>query len=346
MMPFINDRLERNQELLDQQRRAARPQRAARFVFEPDRVMALLRARLVGQDPVLDALEDMLWVLKADLGDAQRPLAVHLFTGPTGVGKTETARLLAEAIHGHPDALCRIDMNTLAQEHYAAALTGAPPGYVGSKEGHTLFDVEAIQGSYGKPGIVLFDELEKADTGVIRTLLNVLERGRLTLSGGTRSLDFRNSVILMTSNIGAADAAAHRRRHRQGWRRWFGNAHRGARQKVEHALRQRFDPEFLNRIDRIHHFQTLDDDRLDALLDIELDKLQHRLARRDATLTLDNGARAWLQQHHDPAYGARHLARRLRTHLEPPLARALLDHPDHTRFLATLHQNRLHVTPE
>ena len=345
-MPFINDRLAENREQLNRERRAARPERAARFVFEPDSVMALLRARLVGQDPVLDALEDMLWVLKADLGDPQRPLAVHLFAGPTGVGKTETARLLAEAIHGHPDALCRIDMNTLAQEHYAAALTGAPPGYVGSKEGHTLFDSDAIQGSYGKPGIVLFDELEKADTDVIRTLLNVLERGRLVLSGGTRRLDFRNSLILMTSNIGAADAAAHRRRHRQGWRRWFGAGDRGARQKVEQALRQRFDPEFLNRIDRIHHFQPLGDDRLDALLDIELAQLQQRLARRDATLTLDNSARAWLQQHHDPAYGARHLARRLRTHLEPPLARALLEHPDQTRFHASLHQDRLHVTPE
>lgn len=345
-MPFINDRLAENREQLERQRHVNGPPRASRFVFEPERVMALLRSRLVGQDPVLDALEDTLQVLKADLADPHRPLAVHLFVGPTGVGKTETARLLAEAIHGQPDALCRIDMNTLAQEHYAAALTGAPPGYVGSKEGHTLFDVDAIQGSFSKPGIVLFDELEKADTAVLRTLLNVLERGHLPLSGGTRELDFRNSLILMTSNTGAADAEARRRRRDQGWRRWLGTSAKREQHHLDRALRARFDPEFLNRIDAIHHFQPLGEDRLDALLDIELHKLQQRLARRDLTLTLDNTARAWLRQHHDPHYGARHLTRRLRTHLHPPLARALLNHPHATHFHAALHQNHLHITPE
>src|SRR5690606_32324507 len=124
-----------------------------------------------------------------------------LLLGPTGVGKTEVVRLIAEAIHGQPDAFCRIDMNTLAQEHYAAALTGAPPGYVGSKEGTTLFDAEAIAGTFSRPGIVLFDELEKASTEVLRSLLNVLDSGRLTLSGGGRTLDFRNCLIFMTSNV-------------------------------------------------------------------------------------------------------------------------------------------------
>ena len=116
-MPFINDRLQENQERLAREERASRPERAPRFVFEPEAVMARLRARIVGQAPVLDAMEDMLRVVKADIGDPHRPLAVNLFMGPTGVGKTETVRLISEAIHGGADGFCRIDMNTLAQEH-------------------------------------------------------------------------------------------------------------------------------------------------------------------------------------------------------------------------------------
>ena len=153
-MPFVNDLIEHNREHLGRgEVPMARLQ--SRFLFEPDTVMALLRTRIVGQDAALEAVEALLKVVKADIGDRERPLAVNLFMGPTGVGKTELVRLLALAIHGRADAFCRIDMQTLAQEHYAAALTGAPPGYVGSKEGATLFDVEAIQGSFGRPGIVL-----------------------------------------------------------------------------------------------------------------------------------------------------------------------------------------------
>ena len=160
-MPFINERLEANRETIEKNRAASGPVRASRFRFEPEAVMARLRENIVGQDEALAAMESMLVRVKADIGEENRPLAVHLFLGPTGVGKTETVRLIAEAIHGNRDGLCRIDMNTLAQEHYAAALTGAPPGYVGSKEGHSLFDLDKVQGSFSKPGIVLFDEIEK-----------------------------------------------------------------------------------------------------------------------------------------------------------------------------------------
>src|SRR3546814_1199764 len=123
------------------------PKPVSRFLFDVEAVMALLLSRIVGQDAVLVESEAMLRVVKAGIGDPERPLTVNLFLGPTGVGKTEIVRLLAQAIHGKPDAFCRIDMNTLAQEHYAAELTGAPPGYVGRKEGTTLFDAEAITGS-------------------------------------------------------------------------------------------------------------------------------------------------------------------------------------------------------
>ena len=265
--------------------------------------------------------------------------------GPTGVGKTETVRLISEAIHGRADGFCRIDMNTLAQEHYAAALTGAPPGYVGSKEGHTLFDVDLIQGSFSKPGIVLFDELEKASTEVIRSLLNVLESGRLRLSGGTRSIDFRNTLIFITSNVGAREAGNYRARFQHGWRRWLGLSPRREDRVLERALHRHFDPEFINRIDRVLPFQRLGADWLDTLLDIELGKLNQRLARRRARLELDNSARQFLCRVHDDRFGARDLARRLRAELEPALARALLDRPVDDTFLALLDGDRLSVVP-
>ncbi|MGE8542323.1 MAG: AAA family ATPase, partial [Acinetobacter sp.] len=144
-----------------------------RFHFEPAAVMQALKQRIIGQDAALNEIEKMLHVVKADFSSPERPLSVTLMLGPTGVGKTETVRLIAEAIYGRADAFCRIDMNTLAQEHYAAAITGAPPGYVGSKEGHSLFDETAIAGSHTRPGIVLFDELEKASIEVLRGLMNV-----------------------------------------------------------------------------------------------------------------------------------------------------------------------------
>lgn len=340
-MPFANDLIEHNRERLAESGAVFGLQ--SRFVFDPARVMELLRARIIGQDAVLEQVEAMLKVLKVDIAEGERPLTVNLFMGPTGVGKTEIVRLLAQAIHGRPDAFCRIDMHTLAQEHYAAALTGAPPGYVGSKEGTTLFDAEAIQGSYSRPGIVLFDELEKASKEVLRSLLGILEHGQLTLAAGTRTLDFRNSLIFMTSNIGAREVSDYRGRYARGWRCWLGLKPPADKQLVERALHRHFEPEFLNRIDRILGFQHIEEEWLEALLEIELSKLNQRLIKQGRVLLLDESALDLLCREHDVRFGARAMGRRLRTELEPAIADCLLADPSITRLLARVEDGQLRV---
>ncbi|MHB1419947.1 MAG: AAA family ATPase [Bacillota bacterium] len=155
-----------------------------RFQIDIEQVMKHLRNKIFGQSAALTAIEDMLKIVKADVGEPDTPLYIAMFLGPTGVGKTETIKILAEAIHGSHEALCRVDMNTLALDHYAAALTGAPPGYVGSKEGATILDKEKIEGSFSKPGIILFDEIEKASPQVIQTLLNIFDNGIMNMASG------------------------------------------------------------------------------------------------------------------------------------------------------------------
>jgi len=170
---------------------------SSRFRFDVSRVMLSVRSEIIGQDEALSALEDVLKVVRADISDPRRPLYVALFLGPTGVGKTELVRALSRALYGDADAYCRVDMNTLSQEHYAASLTGAPPGYVGAKEGKTIIDDEKLEGSGGAPGIVLFDELEKASKEVVQALLNVFDNGLMTVASGEKSYNFRNSIIFI-----------------------------------------------------------------------------------------------------------------------------------------------------
>lgn len=326
-MPFINDVLEQNQHTSGILPLAG----TSRFRFDPQQVMALLRSRIIGQGAALDAIEASLMVIKAELGDPRKPLAVILLMGPTGVGKTETVRLLAEAMHGKADALCRIDMNTLAQEHYAASLTGAPPGYVGSKEGTTLFDKAAIEGSYSAPGIVLFDELEKASEPVIRALMNILDNGQLRLSSGTATLDFRNSLIFMTSNVGAQALWAYQRSQQHGWRKLLPNHWqlRHETRLIDQALETHFSPEFLNRIDHRVGFQRLGGEQVEQLVSLALIRLNQRLARRHLQLMLTSELYDWLgKQGFDRRYGARSMARAFRHHLEPAVARLLLDYSD------------------
>lgn len=337
-MPFINEVLAHNQRVTG----STAAMRQSRFLFEPDQVMQLLRSRITGQDAALASIGACLTLTKAELGDPRKPLAVMLLMGPTGVGKTETVRLLAEAIHGRADALCRIDMNTLAQEHYAASLTGAPPGYVGSKEGHTLFDQEAIEGSFGKPGIVLFDELEKASEPVIRALMNIFDNGQLRLTSGTRTLDFRNSLIFMTSNVGTRSLWASNQRLLGGWRSWLpGGWHeRQEQRRQQQALEKAFAPEFLNRIDQRLIYRRLDDEQILLLVELALEHLNQRLARHQVRLLLSAPLKQWLSEKgFDRRYGARAMARCFRQSLEPEVASALLqsrDRPAGCRLMADL----------
>jgi ATP-dependent Clp protease ATP-binding subunit ClpA len=224
-------------------------------------------------------------------------------------------------------------MNTLAQEHYAASLTGAPPGYVGSKEGHSLFDKDAIQGSFSKPGIVLFDELEKASTEVIRALLNVLDTGHIVLSSGTHEINFSNSLIFMTSNIGVKELNEHRTSHNKGWKKWFNIRKTDDKSYLKKALQKKFDPEFLNRIDRILSYDYLSDQWLDKILNIELEKLNIRLKPKNATLKLDETARVQLFTYYDEEYGARNLAQHIRVKLEPLVAREILKDEQSNHFI-------------
>ncbi len=175
--------------------------------FDQQAFLDRLGSRILGQPDALEAVTRAVAIAQAGVTDPGRPLASVLLVGPTGVGKTELVRQVAAELRSGPDDLCRIDMAALAQEHYAASFSGAPPGYAGSKESFTLFDKNKIEGDPFMPGIVLLDEIEKADPTVIRALLHVLDCGRLRLANGRETISFRNSYVFMTSNLGSRDAA-------------------------------------------------------------------------------------------------------------------------------------------
>lgn len=330
-MPFINDKLDTHRDEALRAQLAREASRASRFRFDPNAVAAQLKAAIIGQDAVLSALQDLVDVLKADISEPERPLSVNLLVGPTGVGKTETVKVLAKALTGSDQYFCRIDMNTLAQGHYSAAITGAPPGYVGSKEGHSLFDAAAIEGQFSYPGVVLFDEIEKASDEVLRSLLNVFDTGILRLTGGNKTISFRNTLIFMTSNLGARELVQWRSQPWRFWRRWppFECT---PEMIVDRAIRQRFDPEFINRIERRLLFNYLPKYQLGALIDREMVKLNQRLATKGAALTLADTAKAQLASLYSEEYGARNLTHHIRTQLLPLVARALLAKPKQNTF--------------
>ncbi|WP_436863519.1 AAA family ATPase [Acinetobacter haemolyticus] len=350
-MTFASDRMQANQEILNKQRydmqSKERIARTSRFDFDPNQVMEKLRNNIIGQNAALNEIENMLMTVKADFSMPNRPLAVTLMLGPTGVGKTETVRLIAQVIHGKSDAFCRIDMNTLAQEHYAAALTGAPPGYVGSKEGNTLFNEEQIQGSFSKPGIVLFDEIEKASNEVIRGLLNVLDTGTLNLTSGTKSLDFKNCLIFMTSNIGAKESQARLKllaKLPQRIQQFAKSIKLDDSEITEQALHRKFDPEFLNRIERILYYQAVSTDFISQLIFLEVEKLNLRLRKQNRTVSLTDKTVNFLLEKYDIRFGARGLSHSFRILIDSKLARFLIQTPSANHMIIDYSNNEIKIS--
>lgn len=301
----------------------------SRYRFDINVIMNSLRAEIIGQDQALKAIEDMLTVVRADISDPSRPLYTSLFLGPTGVGKTEIVRALAKALHGDAAAFCRVDMNTLSQEHYAAALTGAPPGYVGAKEGKTLLDQDKIEGTQGRPGIVLFDELEKASAEAILALLNVFDNGTLTVASGERTYSFRNTLIFMTSNLAAHEIQRYDERSKgflsvlrpsSPTRR-----HKAIDKLVKRELLKAFAPEFVNRIDNIITFNWIEKSVVGQLVALEIKRLNRRLEKHSCNLRVAPDVLSLIEKNgFDRQFGARALRRSVRHHLEVPLADYLL----------------------
>ena len=269
-----------------------------------------LRMRVVGQDDALVLVANAIRRARAGLSDPNRPIGSFIFLGPTGVGKTETARSLAQFLFDDDQALVRIDMSEYQEKHTVARLIGAPPGYVGYEEGGQL--TEAVR---RRPySIVLFDEIEKAHPEVFNVLLQVLDDGRLT-DGQGRTVDFRNTVIIMTSNVGSL------------WIQQYGTSdYLRMRTMVTEALKESFKPEFLNRIDETVIYHPLELDRIKEIVTIQLQALAQRLAERHLGLTVSDRASEYLaSEGYDPAYGARPLKRTIQRLLQDPLALMLLE---------------------
>ena len=269
---------------------------------------AALRRRVLGQDDALVTVANAVRAARAGLSDPRRPLASFLFLGPTGVGKTETARALAEFLFEHERAMVRIDMSEYQEKHTVARLLGAPPGYVGYEDAGQL--TEAVR---RRPYcVVLLDEIEKAHPDVTNTLLQVLDDGRLTDAQG-RTVDFRHSIVIMTSNLGSQEIT-------EGDGAWP-----SVRARVLAAVRAHFRPEFLNRIDEIVVFRPLQRDQVEGIVDMQLEDLRGRLAARRVALVLTPQARALLaEEGFEPTYGARPLRRAAQRLVIQPLALRLL----------------------
>jgi ATP-dependent Clp protease ATP-binding subunit ClpB len=267
-----------------------------------------LHARVVDQVEAVEAVSNAIRRSRAGLSDPNRPIGSFLFLGPTGVGKTELARALADYLFDDERAIVRVDMSEYQERHTVSRLMGAPPGYVGYEEGGQL--TESVR---RRPySVVLLDELEKAHTDVFNVLLQLLDDGRLT-DGQGRTVDFRNTIVIMTSNLGSAvfgDASIDREKQKAA---------------VLDDVRMTFRPEFVNRVDEIVVFDPLGRDEIRQIVDIQLRGLEQRLAERKLTVTLTDAARDYLaNKGYDPAFGARPLKRLIQREIQDPLAMKLL----------------------
>ena len=256
------------------------------------RLEDVLHQRVIGQDEAISAVSNAIRRSRAGLGDERRPIGSFIFLGPTGVGKTELARALAEFLFDDEQAMIRIDMSEYQEKHTVSRLIGAPPGYVGYEEAGQL--TEAVR---RRPyAVVLFDEIEKAHPEVLNVMLQLLDDGRLT-DGKGRLIDFKNTVVIMTSNLRDQD-----------------------------ALRAQFRPEFINRIDEIVWFHALEKEHIRQIVEIQLRGLLKRLSERKITVELTDAAKDFLvREGYDPVYGARPLKRALQRRLLDPLALRVLD---------------------
>ncbi len=296
-----------------------------------------LRERVVGQDAALGVVANAIRRSRAGLSDPRRPIGSFIFLGPTGVGKTETARALAEFLFDDDRAMVRIDMSEYMEKHAVARLIGAPPGYVGYDEGGQL--TEAI---HRRPyAVILFDEIEKAHPDVFNVLLQVMDDGRLTDSKG-RTVDFKNTVLIMTSNLGAAMLAGDALKTDHDFDM--------ARESVMRTLREHFRPEFLNRVDDIVIYKPLGNAQLSRILDLRLNEVGKLLEDRAISIELTESARQLiLASGSDVAYGARPLKRALQRMVQNPLAIKILDgevlHGAHVRIDADRNSNQLVFEP-
>ncbi len=270
-----------------------------------------LGKRVIGQEEALAAVSNAVRRARAGLQDPSRPIGSFMFLGPTGVGKTELTKALAEFLFDDDQAIVRLDMSEYMEKHSVARLIGAPPGYVGYEEGGAL--TEAVR---RRPyQVVLFDEIEKAHTDVFNVLLQVLDDGRLT-DGQGRTVDFKNTLIIMTSNLGSEFLA----------NQADGEDSSMVRDQVMNVVRGHFRPEFLNRLDETILFHRLSRSQMDAIVQIQVKRLGALLADREITVDLDHKAETWLADAgYDPVYGARPLKRVIQRNLQNPLAEMILD---------------------
>ena len=267
-----------------------------------------LGQRVIGQDEALEAVANAVRRARAGLQDPNRPIGSFIFLGPTGVGKTETARALAEFLFDDERAMVRLDMSEYMEKHAVARMIGAPPGYVGYEEGGQL--TEAVR---RRPyAVILFDEIEKAHPDVFNVLLQILDDGRLTDSKG-RTVHFKNTVLIMTSNLGSREIQEVEDDDSQ------------VREAVTQVLHEHFKPEFLNRIDDIVIFHRLSREQITKIIDVQLERLHAMLHDRNISLVLEDSARELLaREGYDPNFGARPLKRAIQTLIQNPLAMKLL----------------------